>query len=79
MRQKSVDSILKKTAAELRRHGHSCVTMYGFWDCECPDNARFIHPASQSRCPECGAKRTEQPDSRLCEVLERLVPDGMLN
>lgn len=38
-----------------------------FWDCEC--GADFIHPAAQPQCPNCGADRDDQPDSRVPEVL----------
>jgi len=53
---------------------HSYVERWGgliltslFWDCECESN--HIRPASEPRCPHCGTRRDEQPDSRLDEVL----------
>jgi len=39
-----------------------------YWDCEC--YKEFIHRKSQAKCRICGARRDEQPDSRVSEVLE---------
>jgi hypothetical protein len=38
-----------------------------FWDCECELN--YIHPASEQVCPVCRMNQSEQPDSRITEVL----------
>ena len=53
---------------------HSYVERWGdliltslFWDCECDQN--FMRPASEASCSRCRARRDEQPDSRLDEVL----------
>jgi hypothetical protein len=38
-----------------------------YWDCECERN--FIHPCIDEFCMVCEAKRVNQPDSRVAEVL----------
>lgn len=44
-----------------------------YWDCECKDDGcspKSIHrKADQKRCSACGARKNEQPDSRLNEVV----------
>lgn len=37
-----------------------------FWDCECLMN--YIHPNIVSKCPICGAKKEDSPNSRANEV-----------
>ena len=48
-----------------------------FWDCECEH--RFVHRAHEIVCPQCGARREDQPDSHIAELLtyfpEILTPD----
>ena len=39
-----------------------------YWDCEC--RRKYIHHNSLDRCPRCGAKRENCPDSRKSEVDE---------
>lgn len=41
-------------------------TTSDFWDCECEE--KFIHPRCEAFCPDCGAVREEQPDSRTSEI-----------
>lgn len=41
-----------------------------FWDCECKDN--YMHPSIIMWCFKCGAKRNEQPDSHIEEVIALL-------
>lgn len=43
-----------------------------YWDCECDDD--YIRPASQDRCPKCGAEHDERPDSHTVEVLAARLP-----
>lgn len=38
-----------------------------FWDCECKDN--FIHPNSKRVCFDCNSVASDQPDSRVSEVV----------
>jgi len=45
-----------------------------YWDCECRKN--YIHPASENVCTVCHARREEQPDSRVTEVLAQIHPNG---
>ncbi len=42
-----------------------------FWDCECETN--YIHPKTQKVCFDCNAIASEQPDSRVDEVVKMLV------
>jgi hypothetical protein len=42
-----------------------------YWDCEC--ERRYIHPSTDEICPTCKAERTNQPDSKICEV----VPENL--
>jgi len=46
------------------------ITTPDFWDCECEED--FIHSSADEACPTCGARRDEQPDSRVNEVSEML-------
>jgi len=39
-----------------------------YWDCECETN--YIHHYTKESCPVCGARREDQPPSRVNEVLE---------
>ena len=39
-----------------------------FWDCECDEH--YIHPGKYKKCPKCGARRDEMPDSRQNEIDE---------
>jgi len=68
---KPVSEILRDAASALRGNGHDCVTTPLFWDCECDEN--FRKDGCLEECPVCGASRGDQPDSRLCEVLEQLA------
>ena len=40
-----------------------------YWDCECKEN--YIHPNSQKVCFKCNTVATDQPDSRVDEVLSQ--------
>ena len=70
-RRKTVSDILDAAAAELRTWGHGTATTELFWDCECEHG--FIHANSGVPCSVCGATPEEQPDSRICEVLEHMA------
>ena len=37
-----------------------------WWDCNC--EKYFVHPKYERSCSRCGAKRDEQPDSRVKEI-----------
>lgn len=37
-----------------------------FWDCEC--ERKYIHSATQTQCPKCGALAEFQPSSRIDEI-----------
>jgi len=43
-----------------------------YWDCECKSN--YIKPSDLDECPICDARREEQPDSRVNEVIARNLP-----
>ena len=43
-----------------------------YWDCECEHG--FIHSHKQVKCDICGARRDEQPDSRINEVIAAGLP-----
>lgn len=43
-----------------------------YWDCECEKN--YIHPKSQKVCFICNTVATDQPDSRVEEVLAQGLP-----
>lgn len=48
-----------------------------FWDCECED--LYIHPVTKRRCLACGARRDDQPNSRVNEVSERFqIPEWQI-
>lgn len=51
---------------ETEDHG-DIMTTPDFWDCECKDD--YIHPHSEKKCPKCKARREDQPDSRVNEVI----------
>lgn len=38
-----------------------------FWDCECEEH--YIHPVYQDQCLLCSARREDQPDARVDEIL----------
>lgn len=42
------------------------ITTSMFWDCDCWEN--FIRPADMPMCEECGAFKSECPDSRINEI-----------
>ncbi|MDY6957918.1 MAG: hypothetical protein SVK08_02050 [Halobacteriota archaeon] len=41
-------------------------TTPAYWDCEC--KVSFIHDSREHFCPECGATKSTQPDSRVDEI-----------
>jgi len=43
-----------------------------YWDCECAEN--YIHPRSVSSCAICKSRRSEQPQSRVNEVVAHGLP-----
>ncbi|MBN2115427.1 MAG: hypothetical protein JW730_02590 [Anaerolineales bacterium] len=49
-----------------------------FWDCECEEH--YIHPVYQDQCLLCGARREDQPDARVDEILNhtRGLPSDLL-
>lgn len=49
-----------------------------YWDCECPDHMEYIHSAIEDHCPNCGAEREDQPESRVKEVNEMLARHEMI-
>ena len=42
-----------------------------FWDCECESG--YIHPKTLKQCPKCQACHSDQPDSRVAEVILYLL------
>jgi len=44
-----------------------CDTTSEYWDCEC--EGLYIHPYNHYTCVICNARRDDQPDSRVNEVL----------
>lgn len=42
-----------------------------YWDCECEKD--YIHPISERICVKCTRWNDNQPDSRLNEVVEKLI------
>ena len=48
-----------------------------YWDCECEEN--YIHTRSEKKCPICGAFRSEQPPSRVNEVVAKGLPLKLKN
>lgn len=49
-----------------------CETTPIFWDCECEKD--YIQVASErGHCPKCGSHDSRQPDSRIAEVLLKLI------
>ena len=58
-------SFFATAAREMRLTGE-------YWDCECAD--AYLHHKSVSECPVCGAKRENQPDSFVKEVLDAGLP-----
>lgn len=38
-----------------------------YWDCECEKD--YIHSRFDRKCPKCGARREDQPNARVVEVL----------
>ena len=63
-----LDRIFQKPRAEeqTRKTREKIVTTESYWDCECEHN--YIHPSTMPECLRCGAKREDQPDSRVNEV-----------
>ncbi len=57
---------------ELKKvlEGQGILTTNKYWDCECKEN--YIHPKSQEACVKCCTKASEQPDSRISEVLSEV-------
>lgn len=54
--------------AWIERYDHGdIITSPDFWDCGCQRD--YIHPRKERKCKVCGARRDEQPESRLGEVL----------
>ncbi len=49
-----------------------------FWDCECDEY--YIHPVYQDECLMCSARREDQPDARVDEILShtRGLPSDLL-
>jgi hypothetical protein len=43
-----------------------------YWDCECEKN--YIHTHSEKKCSACGAFRSDQPLSRINEVVATGLP-----
>ena len=43
-----------------------------YWDCECEKN--YIHTRSEKKCYTCGAVRSDQPLSRVNEVVASGLP-----
>ena len=52
---------------KIENHG-TFKTTSEYWDCQCSD--KFIHPTSTQSCLVCGAKKEDQPDSRVNEICE---------
>ena len=49
-----------------------CQTTPLFWDCECEKD--YITPYSEfGTCARCGANDSRQPDSRIAEVIMKLI------
>lgn len=49
-----------------------CQTTPLFWDCECEED--YITPYSEfGTCARCGAHDSRQPDSRIAEVIMKLI------
>lgn len=46
------------------------ITTGTYWDCNCERD--YIHPRNLLNCGVCGARREDQPDSRVSEVAEYL-------
>ena len=60
--------ILRKAVRDLIAGGLDCLTTPHFWTCNCPEGE--IHDEGIGECSVCGANSVEQPDARLCKVLE---------
>lgn len=60
-------------------NGKTIATCPLFWDCEC-DGEDYIHPVTEDECPFCNARRGEQPDSRVNEVMYHTdkLPPGLV-
>lgn len=43
-----------------------------YWDCECDND--YIRKREETECHKCEAKRWEQPDSRINEVIKAGLP-----
>lgn len=65
-------------ARKLPPKKDDCETTPDYWDCECGPGASgfaHVHHKSEDRCPACGARREDQPDSRVSEV--RMMLEGI--
>lgn len=40
-----------------------------YWDCDCGDKLRYIHPTAEKKCTVCGVEQEGAPDSHVNEVL----------
>jgi len=56
-----------------RDHYPAVITTSEFWDCECEDGKPYIHHRSEKRCIICNARKDEQPDSHIPEVISQVL------
>ena len=63
----SMDETIERLKGKMnRKQTESVLLTPDYWDCECKDE--YIHFESEESCPECKAKREDQPNSRISEV-----------
>lgn len=60
-------------------NGNPVATCSLFWDCEC-DGDIYIHPVTVDECPVCKARRGEQPDAHVSEIMYHAdkLPPGLV-
>ena len=72
------NKILTELIKDLRKERQYpiLITTDLFWDCSCESDYIKFH--TQKKCRKCGFGKDDSPDSRLVEVVDKLIENSEL-